>query len=135
MTLAPPVLRDAVSLRCDVAQPWEAHADVLVVVLPCGGSDVPAWLAPHAAAVRALAQGARLMIHRPADAAFQAGVVEVETGRVRQRVRGQPQDARAHSSWVHRRASSRTGPPGSCSNSALSTTSAPPCSTSERRVK
>lgn len=77
MTLAPPVLRDAVSLRCDVAQPWEAHADVLVVVLPCGGSDVPAWLAPHAAAVRALAQGARLMIHRPADAAFQAGVVEV----------------------------------------------------------
>ena len=64
-----------------------------------------------------------------------AVVVHVQQGGRRRRVGREEQDALAHSSCVHRRATRRTGPWESLSSSALSTTSAPSYSTSVRSEK
>lgn len=76
MTTAPAELSEALTLRCEVAQPWEAQAEVLVVALPAGGS-APAWLAPWAEQVGALEEGEALSIPRGAGSPFHATRVEV----------------------------------------------------------
>lgn len=75
MTITGVKSRDAISVRCDAAQPWEIHADVLVVALQPDG--IPVWLAPYADALDGLRAGERLTVHRTPDSAFLASVVEI----------------------------------------------------------
>lgn len=75
MTIAPAELCENLALRGDVTQPWEALADRLVVIVPSGSSELPAWLAPHSEQVRALDEGEFVTVHRDPDAGFVARAI------------------------------------------------------------
>lgn len=77
MTIAPVLPHDAVSLRCDLTQPWEVEAELLVVVAPAPAAEAPAWLAEYAEHIEALEPGEQLTIHRTALSAFRATIVEI----------------------------------------------------------
>lgn len=87
MTIAPVRPQDTVSLRCSLTQPWEAEAELLVVVLVAPAAEAPAWLAEYSEHVRALEADEHLTIHRSAGSGFRAAAVQLVA------LQGQPSDA------------------------------------------
>ncbi len=75
MTIAPPAVRAAVSLRCDTSAAWETEAELLIQLLAGEGNALPGWLADLAPAVARLAESESLVVHRTSAANFRAQAV------------------------------------------------------------
>lgn len=77
MTMTPMSVSEAVTLRCELTQPWEVQADVLVLVV-ASGAGLPSWLAGYEDHLTDAEDGC-LTIPRGAGSSFRARIVEVVT--------------------------------------------------------
>ncbi len=77
MTIAPPELREAVTLRFESGPAADVPADLLIVIAPSDTSELAGWLAPYADHVADLEDGEYLTVHRTSASSFRARTATV----------------------------------------------------------
>lgn len=77
MTIAPPELREAVTLRRECAVAEDVSVEMLIVIVGSDRSELPAWLAPYSSHVAGLGEGEFIKAYRTPTSDFQANSVVV----------------------------------------------------------